>query len=89
MNMVLSDDDHSLLIAYSVDSHTPRTEAIVEAFLAVNIDVYQKDTTIHDWIEATALDAFSWSTNQSLQISTRIWDHTVVITSDQIRIYTE
>lgn len=83
-----NEDDLPLLVAYSPSSDEEMCEAVVNAFLAAGIDVFEKPTQLVDWINADVFDDLQWSSNRPLYLSTRIWDHRVVITADEIRIYT-
>lgn len=85
----LNEDDLDLLVSYSIEPEEEIGEAIVNAFLAFNIDVFDKPTQLDDWINTDAFDDLSWSSERLLYLSTRIWDHQVVITGDEIRLYTD
>ena len=85
----LNEDDLDLLVSYSIEPVEEIGEAIVNAFLALNIDVFDKPTQLNDWINTDAFDDLSWSSERPLYLSTRIWDHQVVITGDEIRLYTD
>lgn len=90
-NMVplLSDKgDRNLLIAYRLNDEEEICEAIVNAFYAANIDVHQRPTEIHDWINTDVFSVLQWSSDRPHLLSTRIWDHRVVITAEEVRIYT-
>lgn len=90
MNRVplLNEDDLCLLVAYSYSGGEELSEAIVDAFLAANIDVYEKPTQLVDWINADVLTDLQWSSDRPLYLSTRIWGHQVVLTAEEVRIYT-
>lgn len=76
------------LVSYSPSSGEEMSEAVVNAFLAANIDVFGKPTLLIDWINPDVFNALEWSSDRPLYLSTRIWDHQVVVTADEIRIYT-
>lgn len=86
---LLSDlGDGNLLVAYSLNDEEEMCEAIVNAFHAANINVFEKPTEIVDWINADVFKALQWSSDRPHLLSTRIWDHQVVITAEEVRIYT-
>lgn len=76
------------LASYSVDSEEEISEALVEAFLAANINAFNQASTLSDWVDVDALEAFREGTDCQFRISTQIWYHTVVITPEEITIYT-
>ncbi|WP_338739566.1 hypothetical protein [Haloplanus salilacus] len=84
----LNEDDLRLLVAYSPSSDEEMCEAVVNSFLAAGIDVSEKPTQLVDWINADVFDDLQWSANRPLRLGARIWGHRVVITSEEIRIYT-
>ena len=84
----LNEGDFDLLVAYSLSSEEEMIEAIVNAFHAANIDVFEKPTRLDDWINADVFDVLQWTSDRPLYLSTRIWDHQVVITAKEVRIYT-
>ena len=86
---LLNESDLHLLVAYSISSEEEMSEAIVNAFQAANIDVFEKPTQLVDWIDSDVFDALQWTPDCPLYLSTRIWDHQVVITAKEVRIYTQ
>lgn len=46
-----------------------------------------RPTRLVDWINPDVFDTLQWSSNRPLYLSTQIWDHRVVITAKEIRIY--
>jgi acetolactate synthase-1/2/3 large subunit len=56
--------------------------------LAANVDVFDKPTQLVDWVNPDVFDAIQWTSDRPVYLSTRIWDHQVVITAEQVRIYT-
>lgn len=77
------------LITYSVDGDESTCEAIVSAFDLGGVDVADTETVLHDWIDTDALERLNDAPGQTLRISTYIWDHPVVITSDAITVYAD
>jgi len=63
------------------------SEATVNAFYAANIDVFEKPTTINDWIEPDVFETLQWI-DYPMYLSTRIWDHRVSTTAERVRIHT-
>lgn len=86
---LLNEGDLDLLVAYSLSSEEEMSEAVVNAFLAANIDVFDKRTRLENWINSDVFNVLQWSSDRPLYLSTRIWDHQVVITSEEVRIYTQ
>lgn len=84
----LNEDDLRLLVAYSLSSEEEMIEAIVNAFHAANIDTFEKPTQLIHWINCDVFDVLQWTSDRPLYLSTRIWDHQVVITAEEVRIYT-
>lgn len=83
----LNERDLRLLVAYPLSTGEEMSEAVVNAFYAGNIDVFERSTPLLDWINADVLNGLQWSSDRPIYLSTRIWDHQVVITADEIRIY--
>lgn len=84
----LNEGELNLLVSYSISSGGEMGEAIVDAFLAANVDVFDKPTQLVDWVDPDILESVQWSSDRPLYICTNIWDHQVVMTSDEVRIYT-
>jgi hypothetical protein len=85
----LNEGDLHLVVRYSLDGDESMSVAIVEAFLAAGIDVYEKPTQLVDWVNAAVLDNLQWSSDPPLYLCTRIWDHLVVLTPEEVRVYSE
>lgn len=85
---LIDESEVGLLVAYSLSRDEEMTEGIVNAFSAADIDVFEKPTVLADWINPDVFKVLQWSADSPHQLITRIWDHQVVITGDQIRIYT-
>lgn len=83
----VSESDSDLLVVYSVDREEETCEAVVEAFQAANIDVFEKPTTIDDWLDADVFNDLTWPSDSPLLLRTQIWEHPVVITGEEVRIY--
>lgn len=85
---LLNEGELSLLVSYSISSREEMSEAVVDAFLAANIDVFEKPTTLADWVNISVFEAIQWTSDRPVYLSTCIWNHLVVITAEQVRIYT-
>jgi hypothetical protein len=85
----LNEGDLHLVVRYSLDSEESMSVAIVDAFLAAGVDVYEKPTQLVDWVNADVLDNLQWSSDRLIYFCTRIWDHLVVLTPEEVRIYSE
>ena len=85
---LLNERDLRLLVAYS-HSNEELSVAVVEAFHAANVDVFEKPTKLADWVNTDVFDDLQWSADRPLYFSTRIWGCQVVITAEEVRIYTQ
>jgi len=84
---LLDEEELPLVVAYSRSSDENMDEAVVNAFLAANIDVFDRPTTLVDWVNTDVFEDLQWSSSPRLYLCTRIWGYQVVITSEEIRIY--
>lgn len=84
---LLNEGRLNLLLSYSISSGEEMGEAVVNAFLAGSIDVFDKPTQLVDWVDPDILEAIQRSPDRPIYFSTRIWDHKVVMTSEEVRIY--
>ena len=83
----LNENEMDLLVAYSLSSEEEMAEGVVNSFHAANIDVFEKPTQLNDWVNPDVFTLLQWSSDRPIYLSTRIWDHQVVITSEEIRVY--
>ncbi|MEF8808182.1 hypothetical protein [Natronomonas sp.] len=83
---LLNERELDYLVAYSLSSEEEMSEAIVNAFHAINIDAFEKPTTLVDWVNPDVFEDIQW-TDHPVYLSTRIWGHRVVLTGDEVRIY--
>lgn len=83
----LNERELSLLVRYSLDSDEEMAAAVVSAFSAAGVDVHMKPTTLVDWINAEVFEHLQWTSDRPLYLCTRIWDHGVVMTAEEVRIY--
>lgn len=86
---LFNEGDLSLVVRYSLESGEEMSEAVVGAFQAAGVDVYDRPTQLVDWIEADIFEQVSWTSDQPIYVSTRIWDRQVVMTPEEVRIYEE
>lgn len=82
-----NEEELSLLVSYSLENGEEMSEAIIGAFLAANVDVYDKATQLADWLNPEVLEDIQWSSARPVYLCTRIWDKQVVITAEEVRIY--
>lgn len=75
------------LITYQIEDGETFFEAISEAFGAIGLDVYGQETAIADWTQDGLIDLSVLDPDGPVRVSTVIWDHPVVVTPDEIRIY--
>lgn len=85
---LLNEGELDLLVSYSLSSEEEMSEAVVNAFLAANVDVFDKPTQLVDWVNSDVFESIQWTSNHPMYLSTRIWDHWVVMTAEEVRIYT-
>lgn len=85
---LLNEEDLDLLVSYSLSSGEEMHEAIVNAFCAARIDVFERRTQLVDWVNADVFESLQWTSDRPVYLSTEIWDHQVVITAEEVRIYT-
>lgn len=84
---LLNEGDLSLVVRYSLESDEGMAEAVVNAFLAADVDVYDQPTQLVDWINADVFENLEWRSDRPFYLGTRIWDHGVVMTPEEVRIY--
>lgn len=83
----LNDEELDIVVRYSLDNDESMAEAVVNAFLAANVNVFDKPTQLADWVDVDVLDKIQGASDQPLYLWTRIWDHIVVISPEEVRIY--
>ena len=79
----------NLLVAYSRDADEPMSESILHAFLALNIDIFERDSTLQDWIDVDFLDEVDNLSVRPITLTTRLWGYTVELTADEVRIHAD
>lgn len=84
---LLNEGQLNLVVSYSISSDEEMSEAVIDAFLAANVDVYERPSTLVDWINANVFEEIQWTSDRPLYLSTRIWNHQVVMTAEEVRIY--
>jgi hypothetical protein len=77
----------SRLITYQISDDETEYEAITNAFRAIDVDVYNQDTAVADWAKDCPIETINWDSERPCRVTTIIWDHPIVLTSDEIRIY--
>jgi len=85
---MLDEERLDLRVSHTSGPEWRRSEAVVEAFHASDVDVEERETTLRDWIRPDSLDGFDWS-ESPVFLCARIWERTVVVTDDEVRIYAE
>ncbi len=78
-----------LLVTYSRDDDESMSESILQAFFAIDVDVFDMETTLQDWIDTDLIDGFDWDSDRPLTITTRLWGYSVELTADEVQIYTD
>lgn len=85
----LNERDLNLLLRYSIESDEEMAEAVVNAFLAADLQIFERPTQFVDLLNVEVFDSIQWTDDRPLYICTRIWNHTVVLTPAEVRIYRE
>lgn len=84
---LLHEGDLDLVDSYAVSPEEGMSLAVVNAFLAAEIDVFGKSTKLADWVNPDVFEALQWADDRPIYLCTLIWNHQVVVTSQEIRIY--
>lgn len=82
-------DDSDLVVSYTPGSEEGMHEALVNAFLVADVDVFDRPTQLADWIDPDAVTGLEWAADRSLYLCTRVWGRPVVVTADEVRVYSE
>lgn len=48
---------------------------------------FDRPIQLVDWVNVDVFEAIQWTSDRPVYLSTRIWDHQVVITAEEVRIY--
>lgn len=83
----LNESDMKLVADYSLSCEEQISVGLVNAFQAADIDAFEEETQLVDWIDTDVFTALNWCADRPIYLSTRIWCHQVVITAEEIRIY--
>jgi len=81
--------DTDALVTYTRDTDEPMSQAILRTFCALNVDIFQKDDTLEEQIDSVALNGFDWRPDCPHRITTRLWGYRVVVSSEEVRIYSD
>ena len=65
------------------------SESVLHAFLALDIDIFERDSTLQDWIDVDFLDEVDNLSARPITITTRLWGYTVELTAVEVLIYTQ
>lgn len=79
--------DSGLLITYTPDADEPMSQAVLRAFFAIDIDIFEKEETLESQIRSDALNGFDWGTDCPHRLTTRLWGYGVEISGDKVRIF--
>lgn len=85
---LLNEQELSLIVRYSVEDDEKMNEAVVDAFIAAGVSPFDRPTYLADWINPDIFEDLEWSSDRPLYLCTRIWNHQVMMTPEEIRIYT-
>jgi PAS domain S-box-containing protein len=81
--------DTDMMVTYTRDADESMSQAILNSFFAINIDVFEKNKTLVDQIETDALNGFDWGSNPPHILMTRLWGYRVEVSSDEVRIFND
>jgi PAS domain S-box-containing protein len=81
--------DTNLLVKYTRDPDEPMSQALLQTFLAVNIDIFEKDSTLESQINTDSLNRFDWGKDCPHSLLTHLWGYRVEISSDEVRIFND
>lgn len=79
----------NLLVTHSRERDEPMSHSIIETFRALDIDTFERETTLQDWINTDALEGLAWRSERPLMLITRIWGYNVVLSDGVVRIYAD
>lgn len=79
--------DSRKLVTYRIDDDEHVVEAIVDAFGSTDVEPYDRETVLEDWVNCETLGEMRWESNERLRVSTEIWGHPTTITADTVTIY--
>ena len=85
----LNEEELSLLVSHTIGADETVSEAIVGAFSEANVNVFAEETTLEEWIDTDGLEEFDWDSHRPFYVSSPVWDHQVVVTPDEVRIYND
>lgn len=84
---LIDESDSTRLVTYPTGRTEDLNGSIIDAFLAADVDVFGKSTTLSDWINTDAVANIHYGSDRSVYLVARIWDHWTVVTTDEVRIY--
>lgn len=74
-------------VRYPIADDESICDAVLAAFSEINIDYCKQDTVLDDWIEIDGIESMRWESNESLMVTTVVWEHPVHITKSEVTIY--
>lgn len=74
-------------VRYPVADNESVLDALLAAIFELDLDPYEQDTVLYDWINTDSIDSMNWESNEALMISTVVWGHPIYITKSEITIY--
>lgn len=77
------------VLTYVLDGDEEVSEGIVNAFLAADLDVYDRPTRLDDWVDVDALVDLRSSRQGPVYVSAPVWHHRVHLGPSAVRIYRE
>lgn len=80
-------DTEGKLIEYPISDDETVLEATFEAFEAIDFDVVGQETPIKSWIGDCAMTKINWNSEVNCRLTTVIWDHPTVVTSETVTIF--
>lgn len=80
-------DDAAVLSRHSIGADEPLAGAIAAAFRRADVDPYDRDTTLDDWVDCGTLGELGWDSNDALRVTTEVWGHPTAITAGAVTVY--
>lgn len=85
----LNEEELTLFVSHTIRANETVSEAVVSAFSEANINVFDEETTLEEWVNTDALEEFDWNSRRPFYVSSPVWEHQVVVTPDEVRIYSD
>ena len=84
---MLNEGEFDLLVRYSLEKDEGMVGAVMNAFLAADVNVYNRPTKLVEWIDADVFEQLQWTSGRPRYLCTDTWDHQVVMVAEEVRLY--